>query len=300
MIIVLENNFQTVQIIQEINHLITLTTEVDHQTKETLVIYHKTDIVDQIVEILNIENNCSRSNSNRPAYSFDNSSHSHSRNRHYSNDRSGNSSYNRPRNYSNNRNRSYSNNRNPRYQNNRSRDYLNNRSNHHRSNYNNYQNRSRDNSQKSNSNYNKRQRNYSQSPHRDNTRYPDSQNKYRSNTPKHQRQINQVQTIEETNLEPPGIDNTESTELQSNHINCESTDSESDTENTILVNMIEVENDYETVTSEQPFHSHVYENQLELLLNYYIRPRSNNIPKEQEAKEATTLHEPEKKTNNMF
>ena len=31
--------------------------------------------------------------------------------------------------------------------------------------------------------------------------------------------------------------------------------------------------------------SHVNENQLELLLNYYIRPRSNNIPIEQEAKE---------------
>ena len=91
-----------------------------------------------------------------------------------------------------------------------------------------------------------------------------------------------------------GIDNTESTELQLNHINCESTDSESDTENTILVNMIEVENDYETVTYEKPFHSYVYENQLEILLNYYIRPRSNNIPIEKEAKEATTLHEPEK------
>ena len=42
--------------------------------------------------------------------------------------------------------------------------------------------------------------------------------------------------------------------------------------------MIEVENDEENVTYEQPFHSHVYENQLELLLNYYTRPRSKNIP----------------------
>ena len=49
--------------------------------------------------------------------------------------------------------------------------------------------------------------------------------------------------------------------------------------------MIEVENDYETVTYEQPFHSHVYENQLELLLNYYTRTRSNNIPKERKANE---------------
>ena len=53
--IALKNNFQTAQIIQEINHLITLITEVDHQTKEIHVISHKTDTVDQIVEILNIE-----------------------------------------------------------------------------------------------------------------------------------------------------------------------------------------------------------------------------------------------------
>ena len=58
--------------------------------------------------------------------------------------------------------------------------------------------------------------------------------------------------------------------------------------------MIKVEIDYETVTYEQPFHSHVYENQLEFLLNYYYRPSSNKIPIEQEANEVTTLHEPEK------
>ena len=214
--------------------------------------------------------------------------------------------YNKQRNYSNNRNRSFSNNRNQRYQNNRSRDYSNNRSNHQKSNYNIYQKRSRDNSQNRNSKYNNRQRNYSQSPHRKNTRYPDSQNKYRSNTTKHQRQINQVQTTEETNSYPPGIGNTESTELQLDHIDCESTDSESDTENKTSVNMIEVENEYEIVMYEQPFHSHVYENQLEHLLDYYKRPRSNNIPKTQEVNETTTLHEPEKeqapcsRTNNIY
>ena len=36
-------------------------------------------------------------------------------------------------------------------------------------------------------------------------------------TPKHQRQINQVQTTEETQPEPPGIDNIESTKLQMSH-----------------------------------------------------------------------------------
>ena len=76
--------------------------------------------------------------------------------------------------------------------------------------------------------------------------------------PNHLRQINQVQTTEETISDPPGIDNTESTELQLNHINCESTDRESDTENTVSVNTINVQDDYETLRHEQPFHSHVY------------------------------------------
>ena len=186
-------------------------------------------------------NNYSRSKSNRPEYSFKASSHSNFRNRCFSIDRSRNSSYNRKKNYSNDRNRNYSSNRNHKYQNNRSRDYSNNRSNYQKSKYNNYQNRSRDNSQNRNSSYNNRQRNYSQSPHRNNTRYQNSQQNYRSSTPKHQRQINQVQTTEEIQRDPPGIDNNESTELQLSHINCESTDSESDTDNAISINMIHVE-----------------------------------------------------------
>ena len=59
--------------------------------------------------------------------------------------------------------------------------------------------------------------------------------------------------------------------------------------------MIKVDDDYETVMYEQPLHPHVYENQLELLLDYYTRPRSNYIPIEQKVNEATILHEPEKK-----
>ena len=38
----------------------------------------------------------------------------------------------------------------------------------------------------------------------------------------------------------------------------------------------------------QPFHSQIYENHLELLLDYHTRPRSNNIPIEQIVKEVTT------------
>ena len=54
-IIVLENHFQTDQIIQETNHLKTLTTEDDHQTKELHVISHKVDKIDQIVGTASIE-----------------------------------------------------------------------------------------------------------------------------------------------------------------------------------------------------------------------------------------------------
>ena len=50
-------------------------------------------------------------------------------------------------------------------------------------------------------------------PHRNNTRHQDSEQKYRSNTSKHQSQINQAQTTEEVKSDPPGIDITESTEL---------------------------------------------------------------------------------------
>ena len=94
-------------------------------------------------------------------------------------------------------------------------------------------------------------------------------------TPKHQRHINQVQTNIETTSDPPSIDDTGSKELQLNHINCESSDTESDTDNTISVNMITVEKDYEPIKFEQPFTSHIYENQLELLHNYYIEPIDN-------------------------
>ena len=207
----------------------------------------------------NSRNNYPRSNSNTTQFVSASRSHSSSRNRHYSNNRSRNSSYNGNRNYSNIRNRSYSNNRNHNYPNNRSRNNSYNRSSYQLSN-DNYQNRSRNSSQNRNSSYNNRYRNCSQSPRRNNNRYPDSHHRYRSNTPKQQRQINQVQTNEEITSDPPGIDNTENTELQLNHINCESTDSESDTDSNISVNMISVENDYESITYEQLFSSHIYEN----------------------------------------
>ena len=42
--------------------------------------------------------------------------------------------------------------------------------------------------------------------------------------------INQLQSTVETQSDPPGIDNKDSLEIQLNHINCESTNDESETE----------------------------------------------------------------------
>ena len=81
--------------------------------------------------ITQYRNNYSRSNSNRPDDSFDTSSQSHSRKRHYSNYKYSNSSYIRHGNYYIKRIRSYSKNLNQR--NNRSRDYSINKSKHQKS-----------------------------------------------------------------------------------------------------------------------------------------------------------------------
>ena len=239
----------------------------------------------------NSRNNYSRSHSNTQR--FVSRSNSQSRNNYYPNNQSRNSSYNRNRNYSNNRNRSYSNNRNQNYPNNQSRNNSYNKSNYNRPN-NNYQNRSRNNSQNRHSSYNNRYRNYSQSPHRNNNNYNNSNNRHRSSTPKHQRHINQVQSNPETTSDPPGIDDTVTDTLQLNQINCESSDSESDAENTLSINMIKVENDYEPVIYEEPFSSHIYENQSELLHNYYIEP-VHSTPTTQKTNEINTTNQPNEK-----
>ena len=287
-IIVQENHFQVTQITQEINHHITQVIELDRPNEKIHEISHKIDIADRITKItihdrIQTQQNLFLHPVPIQTQGIDTS-----------NNRSRNSSYNRNRNYSHSRNRSYSNNRNQNYSNNRSRNNSYNRSNYHRSN-DNYQNRSQNISQNRNSSYYNRYRIYSQSPHRNNNRYPDSKHRYRINTPKHQRHINQVQTHEETTSDPPGIDDTGSNELQLNHINCESSDTESDTDNTISENMITVENDYEPIIYEQPFTSHINENQLELLHNYYTGPIKNNTQTTQEVNEITTVIKPDKK-----
>ena len=61
--------------------------------------------------------------------------------------------------------------------------------------------------------------------------------------------------------------------------------------------MITVKNDYEPIIYEQLFSSHIYENQLELLHNYYTRPIDNNTRTIQEVDEINinTVIKPDKK-----
>ena len=95
-------------------------------------------------------------------------------------------------------------------------------------------------------------------------------------------------------LQTPQVWMTGRNELQLIHINCESSDTESDTDNTISVNMITVENDYEPIIYAQPFTSHIYENQLDLLPNYYIGP-IDNTQTTQEVNGINTVLKPDKK-----
>ena len=83
-----------------------------------------------------------------------------------------------------------------------------------------------------------------QSPYRDSSQYSDKQNQnYRSITPKRQRQINQVQSTNETSTDPPGIDIIETSEPHLIDIHCQSTDDESETENTLVINMLILEHE---------------------------------------------------------
>ena len=56
--------------------------------------------------------------------------------------------------------------------------------------------------------------------------------------------------------------------------------------------MITVENDYEPIVYEQPFTSHINENQLELLHNYYIEPITTTQTA-QEINEINTVNKPD-------
>ena len=59
--------------------------------------------------------------------------------------------------------------------------------------------------------------------------------------------------------------------------------------------MIIIENDYEPIIYEQPFSSHIYENQLELLHNYYTTPINNDTRTTQKVNEINTVTKTDKK-----
>ena len=59
--------------------------------------------------------------------------------------------------------------------------------------------------------------------------------------PKHQRQNNQIQITCIATPDPSGIDNTETSEKQTNHIHCESTDDKKENESTIDINKLKIE-----------------------------------------------------------
>ena len=82
-------------------------------------------------------------------------------------------------------------------------------------------------------------------------------------------------------------------ETNTTHIN-NIQDSDVDLIEKITEIMITSENDYEPITYEQPFTSHIYENLLEFFQNFYTRPISNNVPVEQEVNETNTVIKPEK------
>ena len=58
--------------------------------------------------------------------------------------------------------------------------------------------------------------------------------------------------------------------------------------------MITVENDYEPIIYEQPFQSHIYENQSQLLQDYYTRPISNSVQAVPEVNEINTVIKPKR------
>ena len=67
--------------------------------------------------------------------------------------------------------------------------------------------------------------------------------------------------------------------------------------------MITVKKDYEPIIYKQPFSSHIYENQSELLQDYYTRPIRNDVSIEQNVNEINTVVNNEKQrssTNHIY
>ena len=105
-------------------------------------------------------------------------------------------------------------------------------------------------------------RTFSQSPYRNSSQYSNKHNpNYRTSIPKYQRQINQVIFTDKLISDPPGLDNTEASEIHLSHIHCETTYDKSGTENTLIFKMLKKETDYET-----PSDSNFYQKEVLVLM----------------------------------
>ena len=100
---------------------------------------------------------------------------------------------------------------------------------------------------------------------RSNTQYQNSQQNQRSRTPKNQTKLIKYNQLKKSTSDPPGIDRTESSELHLNHIQCEYTDDESETENPLSINMLHIKEENETIIE-----SNYYQNK-EDFNNFYFK-----------------------------
>ena len=66
-----------------------------------------------------------------------------------------------------------------------------------------------------------------------------------------------MQSTNETNSDPPGIDNTETSSLQLSHIHCETTDDKSDSESTLIISGLKIDKEYETPTDSIYYHNEI-------------------------------------------
>ena len=94
---------------------------------------------------------------------------------------------------------------------------------------------------------------------------------YRNRTPKHRIQINQVQSTSETSPDSPGQKYSTTSEKQINQMNCECTVDESETENTLIYNMLKREQEFE-----KPNESNYYQNDYTKLDLHESRNNQNN------------------------
>ena len=114
-----------------------------------------------------------------------------------------------------------------------------------------------------------------------------------------------LHTIETEIIPMIGIETVQMIEILdikiTDHSITQTTDSESDTESTISINMIHVENDYEPIIYEQPIYSYIFQNHNQFLPNYYTRPINSNKTIEKTLEEIAEEKRTEcSSTNNIY